>query len=41
MLESNQIYLGNYFDCQKLNRRFIGFEINPEYVEITKKRCGL
>ncbi len=26
--------------CQKLERNFIGFEINPEYVEIIKKRCG-
>jgi DNA modification methylase len=34
--------LGTTFSvCKKTNRRFIGFEINPEYVEITKKRCGL
>lgn len=26
--------------CQKLERNFIGFEINPECVEIIKKRCG-
>lgn len=25
--------------CKKLERNFIGFEINPEYVEIIKKRC--
>lgn len=24
--------------CQKLNRNFIGFEINPEYIDITNKR---
>jgi DNA modification methylase len=27
--------------CKRLKRRFIGFEINPKYVEITKKRCGI
>jgi site-specific DNA-methyltransferase (adenine-specific)/adenine-specific DNA-methyltransferase len=26
--------------CKKLERNFIGFEINPEYVEIIKKRCN-
>ena len=24
--------------CKQLNRRYIGIEINPEYVELTKKR---
>jgi len=24
--------------CKRLNRNFIGFEINPDYIEITKKR---
>jgi site-specific DNA-methyltransferase (adenine-specific)/adenine-specific DNA-methyltransferase len=28
-----------YAVCKKLNRNFIGFEINPEYVEVIKKRC--
>jgi DNA modification methylase len=27
--------------CKRLKRRFIGFEINPKYVEITKTRCGI
>jgi DNA modification methylase len=27
-----------YAVCKKLKRNFIGFEINPEYVEITQKR---
>jgi len=27
-----------YAVCKEMNRHFIGFEINPEYVEITKER---
>jgi len=30
-----------YAVCQKLKRNIIGFEMNPELIEVTKKRCGL
>ena len=26
--------------CQSINRRFVGIELNPEYVEIAKRRLG-
>ena len=27
--------------CQRLQRNVIGFEMNPEFIEVSKKRCGL
>lgn len=27
--------------CQRLQRNVIGFEMNPEFIDITKRRCGL
>lgn len=27
--------------CKKLDRNFIGFEINPEFIELSKKRCNI
>lgn len=27
--------------CQRLQRNVIGFEMNPEFIDITKRRCGI
>jgi len=35
--ELNKIYCGA---CVELHRHFLGFEINPEYVEIANRRLS-
>ena len=27
--------------CKRLQRNFIGFEINPEFIDLSEKRCKI
>lgn len=37
-METNKVYCGDSLEVLKNNRRFVGIELNPEYIKIISER---